>query len=127
MLEMTSNISAMSERTPYLLIASMDIEPDREELFNSVYDSEHVPSLLQVPGVLSVDRFQSEDLTISIAGEVRIMPRTSAKYHAVYGLVSPDVLISDSWARAVELGRWPQEVRPYTRNRQHLLARRLGT
>jgi hypothetical protein len=124
--QMTSNIREMTVRTAYVFVSSMDIEPEREELFNNVYDSEHIPSLLEVPGVLSIARFQREDLTMSIGGEVRIMPRASAKYHAVYALESPDVLVSDSWARAVELGRWPQEVRPFTTNRQLLLARRLS-
>jgi hypothetical protein len=26
-----------------------------------------------------------------------------------------------AWAEAVELGRWPSQVWPYTRNRQHVL------
>ncbi|MCH7796137.1 MAG: hypothetical protein IH900_13510, partial [Proteobacteria bacterium] len=42
--------------TTYLFIASMDVEPDKEALFNEVYDTEHVPNLLKVPGVLSVTR-----------------------------------------------------------------------
>jgi hypothetical protein len=33
------------------------------------------------------------------------------------------VLVSPEWARAVEAGRWPGEVRPYTRNRRHALYR----
>jgi len=31
------------------------------------------------------------------------------------------VLLSPQWAKQAELGRWPSEVRPYTRNRQHVL------
>jgi hypothetical protein len=31
------------------------------------------------------------------------------------------VLTSDAWAKAVEVGRWPSQVRPYTRNRRHVL------
>jgi hypothetical protein len=31
------------------------------------------------------------------------------------------VLVSTAWAQAVEMGRWPSQVRPYTRNRQHAL------
>jgi hypothetical protein len=33
------------------------------------------------------------------------------------------VLISPEWAKAVEAGRWPKEVRPFTRNRRHALYR----
>ena len=28
---------------------------------------------------------------------------------------------SDEWAKAVDAGRWPSEVRPFTRNRRHVL------
>jgi hypothetical protein len=113
-------------RAEYVLIASMDVDPDREELFNRVYEDEHVPHLLRVPGVLSVVRYERQELTMSIGGQVRGMPSQLPKYHAIYELDSPDVLVSDSWAEAVESGRWPQDVRPFTRNRQHLLAKRLG-
>ena len=34
---------------------------------------------------------------------------------------------SAAWAEAVERGRWPSEVRPYTRNRRHSLQRVMGT
>ncbi|MCH7930882.1 MAG: hypothetical protein IH906_01540 [Proteobacteria bacterium] len=29
----------------------MDVEPDKEALFNEVYDEEHVPNPMNVPGV----------------------------------------------------------------------------
>ena len=29
----------------------MDVEPDKEALFNEVYDEEHVPNPINVPGV----------------------------------------------------------------------------
>ena len=29
--------------TRYVFIASMDVDPDKEDLFNEVYDTEHVP------------------------------------------------------------------------------------
>jgi hypothetical protein len=33
------------------------------------------------------------------------------------------VLVSPEWAEAVEAGRWPTQVRPFTRNRRHTLYR----
>jgi hypothetical protein len=33
------------------------------------------------------------------------------------------VLVSPEWAKAVEAGRWPTQVRPFTRNRRHTLYR----
>jgi hypothetical protein len=35
------------------------------------------------------------------------------------------VLLTDAWAKAVEQGRWPSQVRPHTSNRRHLLLERL--
>ena len=43
------------------------------------------------------------------------------KYMAIYEIDSPAVLESAAWAEAVERGRWPAEVRPYTRNRHHIV------
>ena len=40
----------MTKKSKYLFIASMDVESEQEDLFNEVYDKEHVPNLLTVPG-----------------------------------------------------------------------------
>ena len=47
-------------------------------------------------------------------------------YNALYELESPEVLTSDAWTKAVDAGRWPAEVRPYTKNRRHILYRRIS-
>lgn len=108
----------------YLLIVSMDVEPDKEALFNEVYDEEHVPALLKVPGVLSVTRLKREPLTLSMGGERRtIEAEGEAVYSALYEIADLDVLVSDAWSKAVESGRWPEQVRPYTKNRRHTLHR----
>lgn len=117
----------MHPRAKYIFIASMDIEPGKEALFNEVYDSEHVPLLLKVPGVLSAVRVTSEPLTMTIGGERKTMvAEGEPRYSAIYELDSAQVLLSEAWAKAVEQGRWPTEVRPYTRNRRHVLKRILG-
>ena len=112
----------MPGKAKYLFIASMDVEPEKEALFNEVYDKEHVPMLLKVPGVLSVRRALSVPLTMSIGGEKRaIVAEGEPRYSAYYELESAEVLTSDAWAKAVEAGRWPSQVRPHTRNRRHVL------
>jgi hypothetical protein len=106
----------------YLFIAAMDVDPDKEAVFNEVYDREHIPLILKVPGVLSARRYVSEPLTMVIGGEKKaIVAEGEPRYSAVYELESPAVLTSDAWAKAVDAGRWPGEVRPYTRNRRHTL------
>jgi len=117
----------MHPKTRYLFIASMDVDPEKEALFNEVYDREHVPMLLKVPGVLAVTRSQSEPLTLIIGGEKKtVSAEAEPRYSAIYELENADVLTSDAWAQAVDSGRWPSQVRPYTRNRRHVLKRVLS-
>ena len=117
----------MSFGTRYVFTASMDVDPDKEDLFNEVYDTEHVPALLEVPGVLAVTRLVNEPFSLSIGGEIKPMVvEGEPKHHAMYEIESPDVLTSPEWAAAVEAGRWPDEVRPYTRNRRHTMKKVSG-
>lgn len=109
----------------YLFMASMDVERGKEDVFNDVYDTEHVPYLSQVPGVLSIARFQTDELRLAIGGEVKtVRVEGQPRHTAIYELSGPEVLVSDEWAEAVETGRWPTEVRPHTTNRRHVLLRR---
>lgn len=106
----------------YLFIASMDVDPDKDAIFNEVYDTEHIPLILEVPGVLSARRCQTVPLKMFIGGEVRaIVAEGEPRYSAIYELESAEVLTSAAWAKAVDAGRWPTHVRPYTRNRRHVL------
>ena len=112
----------MPPQSKYLLIASMDVEPQREALFNKVYDEEHCPLLARVPGVVSVSRFELQNLAMAMGGETQtIKIQGEPKHHALYELENPDVLTSSAWSLAVDSGRWPDQVRPYTANRRHTL------
>ena len=112
----------MAGKAKYLFIASMDVAPEKEALFNEVYDKEHVPELLKVPGVPSVRRAVTVPLTMFIGGEKKtLVAEGEPRYSAYYELESAEVLTSEAWAKAVELGRWPTQVRPHTRNRRHVL------
>lgn len=112
----------MAGKAKYVFTASMDVDPDKEALFNEVYDTEHVPMLLKVPGVVSIRRAVSVPLAMYIGGEKKtIVAEGEPRYSAIYELESPDVLTSEAWGKAVEEGRWPKQVRPFTRNRRHVL------
>ncbi len=112
----------MAAKDRYLFIASMDVDPDKEALFNEVYDTEHIPNILKVPGIHSARRTVAQALTMIIGGERKTVEvEGEPKYSALYEIESPEVLISEAWVEAVEAGRWPSEVRPYTRNRRHTL------
>jgi len=104
----------------------MDVEPGKESLFNEVYDKEHVPMLLKVPGVVAVARFKKQEVTLVIGGERKtIVVENEPTYNALYEIESPEVLVSEAWGNAVDQGRWPGQVRPYTKNRRHVLYSRL--
>ena len=110
----------------YLFTASMDVEAAKEALFNEVYDREHVPTILKVPGVVSALRFKRRPLEMIIGGErKKIVIESEPTYAALYELESPAVLVSPEFAKAVELGRWPGEVRPFTKNRKHFMWERI--
>jgi hypothetical protein len=116
----------MPFQSKYIFSAAMDVEPEKDALFNEVYDKEHVPMLLRVPGVISVARFKTQELTLLIGGERKtVVVENEPAYNALYEIESPEVLVSDAWGKAIEQGRWPGQVRPYTKNRRHVLYRKL--
>jgi len=104
----------------------MDVEADKDALFNEVYDKEHVPLLLKVPGVVAVARFKKQEVTLVIGGERKtIVVENEPTYNALYEIEGPEVLVSDAWAKAVDHGRWPGQVRPFTKNRRHVLYKKM--
>ena len=106
----------------YLFVVQMDVDLAHEDLFNEVYDTEHVPFLLEVPGVVSCRRYKSTAFEVAIGGQINQHEAASPAYTALYEIESPDVMTSQAWQDAVEKGRWPS-VRPHTSNRRHTLMR----
>ena len=85
----------MSGKARYLMIASMDVDPEREALFNEVYDQEHIPNLSRVPGVLGIVRYKREELVMNIGGERKTMrAENEPAYTAIYELENPGVVAS---------------------------------
>ena len=98
----------MPFQSKYLFSASMDVAPEKEDIFNEVYDTEHIPMLKKVPGVLSVARFKTQELTMVIGGERRtIVAENEPRYSALYEIEGPEVLTSDAWAEP-----WTKDVGP---------------
>ncbi len=111
----------MPIESKYLFVASMDVDPDKEALFNEIYDTEHVPNLLKVPGVHSAVRVVGEPFVLNIGNEEKPIAQAVPRYSAIYEIDGPHVLVSPEWAEASEAGRWPTAVRPFTRNRRQAL------
>jgi hypothetical protein len=99
----------------YIYVAQMDIPPEHEELFNRLYDEEHVPEIAKVPGVLGCQRYKLEETKIDG------LPR----YVAVYELESPDVIHRPEWRAAADRGQWKDKIRPRTFNRVHAVYRKI--
>jgi len=99
--------------TNYLYMVRMDIAHDREPLFNEIYNAEHVPALLAVPGVRRASRYRNPS-------------PTDPRYVAIYEIDSPEVIDSPAWKAAGDSGRWPEEVRPFTMNRHLVMYQRVG-
>ena len=117
----------MAGKANYVFTVSMDVDDGKEAIFNEVYDTEHIPLILKVPGVVSAKRYKTGPLTMFLGGEKKtIVMENEPAYLAIYELESPEVLVSEAWAKAVEAGRWPAQVRPYTKNRRHVMRKLIG-
>jgi hypothetical protein len=99
----------------YAYVVQMDIPAELEDDFNRIYDTEHVPLILKVPGVRSCVRYRLENSTKDG------MP----SYLAVYEMDAPDVHNSPAFRAASDTGEWKPKIRPHTTNRQHSVFRRI--
>ena len=102
----------MATDAKYLYVVMMDVEPEKEAEFNEIYNKEHVPVLLKVPGVLSATRYETATEGLP-------------KYAAIYEVENPDVPSSEAFRNAADSGEWPHKVRPYTKNRTHIIYKRI--
>jgi hypothetical protein len=87
----------------------MDIPAEREADFNRIYDTQHIPEITKVPGVLGVTRYKLEQ------SSNKEMPT----YLAIYRCASADIPQNPAWKKASDTGDWKEMIRPYTTNRQH--------
>jgi hypothetical protein len=107
-------------KSSYVLWVSMDIDPSREKTLHRVYERDHLPTLLSVPGVRSAQRLVTTHGGIVLGGQVKPMDEQDiARHHTVYQIDSPDVLVSPEWRAAVDAGEWAANVRPFLTNRRH--------
>lgn len=110
--EWVGGASALRGTTPYVFWVMMDIEPHREALFNDLYDNEHLPLLLKLPGCVNAVRYRT-----ATAGEPR--------YLCAYEVDRTDLPMSKLWNDTSDIGRWKPEVRPYTYNKRYIVGERI--
>ncbi len=92
-----------------LLLNAMNIAPELEAEFNEWYDTEHIPALRAVPGVLCARRLRGTS--------------GNRRYVALYHLVAPAVLESAEWAKARK-SDWTSRLQPHFRDHLRLVCRR---
>jgi hypothetical protein len=94
-----------------LLVASMNVDPAAEAEFNEWYNTEHLPQLGAVPGVLAARRFRATDQW------------SERRYLALYHLRDTQVPASEAWAKAANTA-WTERVRPHFRDLLVLVLKR---
>jgi hypothetical protein len=96
----------------HFYMVTFEIAREDEAEFNEIYDTEHVPNILKVKGVVGVVRFK--DAAPNAAGWL--------VYSALYLLERADLPDTPEWKKASDTGRWAPVMRPKLKSRQ----RRLG-
>ena len=81
-----------------LLVVGMTPPAAAETEFNAWYDTEHIPALARVPGVLYARRFKGGG--------------SGPRYVALYHLSAPEVIDAADWKRASESTPMPAHIRP---------------
>src|ERR1700757_1719345 len=92
----------------YFYMVTFEIDPADEALFNEIYETEHIPNIMNVPGVVGVARFRDHE-----ANE-----RGWLVYSALYYLERPDLPDTVEWKTESDKGRWAPLIRPRVKSRQ---------
>ena len=100
----------------FVYLVQMDVPTSLEDDFNRIYDTQHVPNILNAAGVRGCTRYRLE--STDVAGV--------ARYAAVYEVDSPSIPESDGWKAESEKGDWPSKIRPHTSNRSHIVFKKIG-
>jgi hypothetical protein len=112
--EWVGGSSALTGRTPYIYWVMMDVESHREALFNELYDTEHLPLLMKLPGAVNAVRYRTTD-------------GATPRYLCAYEVERTELPGSKAWNDTSDIGRWKPEVRPYTFNKRFILSERIST
>ena len=92
-----------------LLLNAMNVEPAAEAEFNEWYNTEHIPALAAVPGVLCARRFRATS--------------ANRRYVALYHLASPEVQATSAWKNAAD-SEWTRKLRPHFRDHLRLVCKK---
>jgi hypothetical protein len=102
-----------ADSAPFFYLVTFEIAPEDEAAFNEIYDTEHIPNILQVDGVLQVIRFRDAEPTA--AGWLQ--------YSALYLITRADLPTTPEWRAKSDIGRWAPVIRPRVKSRHQRLGR----
>jgi hypothetical protein len=94
------------ENASGVIISAMDIDPQAEEEFNDWYNTEHMPVLSNLPGVLTARRFRAH--------------QRQPSYIALYHVSDLSIYAEPSWT-AVNETAWTKRMRRYQHNRTYFM------
>jgi hypothetical protein len=98
-----------------LLVFATNVAPEAEAEFNEWYDTEHIPRLSALPGVLMARRFKTAGAAIAGSAD--------RQYIATYHLTSPDVCESAEWKEAA-LTPWTRRMQVHLKDVLRLRCKR---
>ncbi len=99
----------------YVYHVQMDVPTELEGDFHRIYDTQHIPNILAVPGVHSCARYRLE------SGDTDGV----AKYLAVYEMDSPELPNTKAWETASDKGDWITQIRPFATNRSRIVFKQI--
>lgn len=99
----------------YIFFIQLDIPAEHEAAFNDVYDNDHLPYILQIPGVRDCTRYKLE---WSDNADMQ-------RYLALYHIDDPSLPRSDHWKKQGTMGRWPTDIRPHATGRRNGVYRQI--
>lgn len=91
-----------------ILITAMDVDPAVEEEFADWYNTEHIPILSKLPGMIAARRFRAR--------------RGHTRYVALYHVTDLGIYAKPSWFTANETP-WMLRMRRFQRNRTYFMFR----
>ncbi len=104
--------SIKKDTAPYCMMITFEIAPEDEAEFNDIYDNDHVPTIMKLPGVVEVLRFRDAEPN----------ERGFLVYSAIYFMTEQNLHETPEWKKLSDMGRWMPVIRPKVKSR----ARRKG-
>ena len=106
-----------SNDNEYIYFLQQSVPPNLDGKFNELYNTNHVPLMLQAWGVKSCTRYK---LQYTNSGNI-------PDYLAVYAIAAADTPRSPQWKTQTGLGAWPTQIRPHFTARRNGVYHRTGS